>query len=772
MKLHLIFFLALLALFPNTIFAKEQLSFTKDIKPILDNRCVTCHSCYNSPCQLKLSSFEGLIRGASKEDIYANRLTAVEPSRLFVDAKTEEQWREKDFFSVTNHFKDSEKSNESIMLRLLEEKQKNPLNKGDYSPETDELACVKNQKELDDYLKENPHKAMPYGFPALNKKEHKLLSSWLESNSFVDDKKNIISKLEKEQIQKYEEFFNNQKMKYQVTARYIYEHLFLAHLSFDNSSKNFFQLVRSRTKTGEIDIIPTRFPYSKIEEKFYYRIQPITSTIVHKTHMVYTLDDKRLKTYKELFINTAWLEKPYMPAFDTKVSANALKTFKQIPAKSRYKFLLDNIHYFIMTYIRGPVCKGQIALNVINDHFWVMFIDPEADVSVKDKNYLDENLKNLSIPNKYGATPDLLETFTIIKNYQQAKIYFENRNKIYSKYYPQGLGLKELWKGNEYNDNKNDSILTIYRHFDSASVHKGALGDIPKTMWVIDFPLIERLYYSLVAGFDVFGSTSHQFLVRKHMDRLRIEGETNFLEFLPKDSRKEYFNSWYKGWLAKRLSLYVPSNNEPNINYQTNDYKEEFTDKLFSYLDIKKDPINFIDKEYIPVKILKEYENKEQIEQTFKTLTLPNNSKFIQYHTDDKTNLAYIRIELKNGENLIYTMVINRWHDNVALMFDEDSRLNPKKDRINFIEGFIGSYPNIFVKVKQKDLNEFFHLIYDYQGTDEQKELILKYIINRANPNFWDEYDWFTNEFKKQDELQFGLFDLNRYYQKAIDNFR
>lgn len=37
-------------------------------------------------------------------------------------------------------------SNESIMLRLLEEKQKNPLNKGDYSPETDELACVKNQK--------------------------------------------------------------------------------------------------------------------------------------------------------------------------------------------------------------------------------------------------------------------------------------------------------------------------------------------------------------------------------------------------------------------------------------------------------------------------------------------------------------------------------------------------------------------------------------------------------------------------------------------------
>ncbi len=57
-------------------------------------------------------------------------------------------------------------------------------------------------------------------------------------------------------------------------------------------------------------------------------------------------------------------------------------------------------------------------------------------------------------------------------------------------------------------------------------------------MWVIDFPLLERLYYSLVAGFDVYGNTQHKILVRKYMDRLRIEGESNFLEYLPKDKRK------------------------------------------------------------------------------------------------------------------------------------------------------------------------------------------------------------------------------------------
>ena len=37
----------------------RPVDFLEEVKPILDRRCVVCHSCYNSPCQLKLSSFEG-----------------------------------------------------------------------------------------------------------------------------------------------------------------------------------------------------------------------------------------------------------------------------------------------------------------------------------------------------------------------------------------------------------------------------------------------------------------------------------------------------------------------------------------------------------------------------------------------------------------------------------------------------------------------------------------------------------------------------------------
>ena len=102
----------------------KDISFEKDIKPILDNRCVTCHSCYNSPCQLKLSSYEGLNRGSSKTNIYANRINADNPTRLFVDALNTEEWRKKGFFSMVDFLGES---NESIMMRYLFQKEINPF---------------------------------------------------------------------------------------------------------------------------------------------------------------------------------------------------------------------------------------------------------------------------------------------------------------------------------------------------------------------------------------------------------------------------------------------------------------------------------------------------------------------------------------------------------------------------------------------------------------------------------------------------------------------
>ena len=48
----------------------RTIHYQNEVKPILDKRCAVCHSCYNSPCQLKLDSHEGVDRGATKRAVY------------------------------------------------------------------------------------------------------------------------------------------------------------------------------------------------------------------------------------------------------------------------------------------------------------------------------------------------------------------------------------------------------------------------------------------------------------------------------------------------------------------------------------------------------------------------------------------------------------------------------------------------------------------------------------------------------------------------------
>ncbi|HEY5761502.1 MAG TPA: hypothetical protein VIU34_37030, partial [Steroidobacter sp.] len=78
--------------------SSAPVAYERDIRPLMENRCLVCHGCYDAPCQLKLDSFEGMLRGGSKERVYHSaRLTPAATSRLFEDAQTTAQWRERGF---------------------------------------------------------------------------------------------------------------------------------------------------------------------------------------------------------------------------------------------------------------------------------------------------------------------------------------------------------------------------------------------------------------------------------------------------------------------------------------------------------------------------------------------------------------------------------------------------------------------------------------------------------------------------------------------------
>ena len=44
-----------------------------------------------------------------------------------------------------------------------------------------------------------------------------------------------------------------------------------------------------------------------------------------------------------------------------------------------------------------------------------------------------------------------------------------------------------------------------------------------------------------------------------------------------------------------------------------------------------------------------------------------------------------------------------------------------------------------------------------------------RYGVNRADPDFWTLYDWFQSKADELEPVQAGIFDLNRYYRKTVD---
>jgi hypothetical protein len=347
-------------------------------------------------------------------------------------------------------------------------------------------------------------------------------------------------------VGEWEAFLNGNSLKQRLVSRYIFEHLFLAHLYFDSDPQHhFFRLVRSSTPPGQpIDLVVSRRPYDDPGvERVYYRLQREQEAVVDKTHMPYALGQKRMARWRDLFLKPDYAVDE-LPSYALEVASNPFLAFRALPVKARYQFMLDEAEFTIMGFIKGPVCRGQVALNVIEDQFWVFF---QANTDHEDEQigrFLEREASLLQLPAELGSDAGIIgpwrEYAKREARYLQDKSDFLTRLAL-TRSPPQ---LASIWNGEGHNPN---AALTVFRHFDSASVVKGLVGDPPKTAWVIGYALLERIHYLLVAGFDVYGNVGHQLLTRLYMDFMRMESEFNFLAYLPLDQRLALRDHWYRG---------------------------------------------------------------------------------------------------------------------------------------------------------------------------------------------------------------------------------
>ncbi|CAH0529569.1 fatty acid cis/trans isomerase [Vibrio hippocampi] len=735
--------------------------FLTEVKPIIDNRCVVCHACYDAPCQLKLSSVDGIDRGASKALVYeGTRLTAATPTRLFEDADSTDEWRDFGFFPVLNERDQTLSANldAGLVSRLLTQKARHPL------PETDQLegfdfSTNREQvcptiEEFDAYEKDNPLWGMPFGMPAIANSEYQTLIQWLGQGAIMN-KPLPLTFQEQQLVDQYERLFNKSARKNQLTGRYIYEHLYLAHLYFsdlvqDNEQPRFFTLVRSSTPPGEpIQRISTRRPYDDPKvDHVYYRLTPVLSTIVDKTHMPFALNYQRLNDWHTWFIDADY-QVAQLPSYDTNVAANPMTAFTDLPVKARFKFMLDNAQNTIMAYIKGPVCRGQLALNVINDHFWVFFIDPDAaDVPVINDFYHQQQ-DNLKLPGELDSNTLPLSNW--VKFSKQQARYLEAKSEFMNQWFANGQHLTTdvLWEGNNTNPN---ATLTVFRHFDSASVVQGLIGEKPKTAWILDYALLERIHYLLVAGFDVYGNFGHQLMTRMFMDFLRMEGESNFLALLPNTVRHQEFSSWYKDQ-SPQFSAFLQRNVAPfsqptQVLYLSQDYKSELFDKL--------------QQKFAPIQLARYHiENtglSTQSEQRLKSIAQIKGVGL--QHVPEITTLT---IKDAQGQKRLFTLLRNSAHINISSLFSEDKQRDYSNDTLTLVHGVVGSYPATFFDIEESQVDAFVSQLERLNSEQDYLSLLDNFAVRRTSPNFWQHSDEIHAIYRQQQPIEFGLLDYNRF---------
>lgn len=752
---------AVLALIASTATAEgpaPAISYTRDIQPIFTEKCVACHACYDSACQLNLGSAEGAARGATKVPVYdGERSQATPTTRLFYDAFGKQAWQQKGFYSVL----DAQGSQAALMARMLELGHNAPLQPNAKLPEEIVLGLNRENMcampgEFNAYAGAHPKEGMPLAVTGLTDQQYQTLQRWLASGAPIDEQGLAPSAREALQVQQWENLFNQPGARESLVARWLFEHLFLAHIYFENGEPgHFFQWVRSRTPSGQpIDLIATRRPNDDPGTQVYYRLWPVQGVIVHKTHITYPFSAAKMARIKELFYAGNW-QVDALPGYGPGRRANPFETFEAIPAKARYQFMLDNAEYFVRTFIRGPVCRGQIATDVIRDNFWTLFQDPEHDLYITDARYRGQATPLLAMP---GQNDDVGSVLSLWLAYRDKRNEYEAlRRDSYADLPPPSWS--SLWAGND------NALLSIFRHFDSASVTKGLIGEVPQTMWLFDYPLLERTYYQLAVNFDVFGNVSHQAQTRLYFDLIRNGAEQNFLRLMPADSREDFLDDWYQN--SGKLKLWldyeaIDDDTPTGLHLDAKDPKRDFANQLlarYGDLNASPDPINrcdgaFCSRDGIDPAL-------QDAEQALSRLTARPAAglKVI----DQLPEATMLRIETTRGKRVVYSMLRNRAHSNVAFLLGEAYRYQPGLDTVTIYPGVLSSYPNFMFNIPAQEVPEFVAEMERAKDANRFEKIVDRWGVRRSHPLFWQYFHDLSRYIHETTPVEEGVLDMNRY---------
>lgn len=722
-------------------------------RAVLDRRCVVCHSCNNAPCQLNLTSHEGVHRGVFKiPAIDPERMASVHPTRLGIDASSTDEWRRLGFTSVL----EGGNPYASILRRALTQKEKAQSEPARLDPRaTRESHQCPDRSQYQDFIHDRPYAGMPYNLPPLSRAETEAITAWLSVGAPAPAKPLFTPTAgERALLERWEKALNAEDPRRRLVARYFYEHLFLAHAHFSAAPNGYYRLVRSARACGEgVEEIARRRPTDDPGPRFWYCFKPFAQTVVEKTHLPYLLDARKLTWYERNFFATAWNPGTW-PGYDEKLAGNPFRVFAAIPVRSRYQFLLEDARYHVATFIKGPVCNGSKAVSAIDEQFHVFFMNPDSDLLVRDPKFREQVSDLLVLPAETGSDVSLLSVAYYLDRYPRLRHQYRGlRQAALRANFPRGLGLEDLWNGGE--GRNPNAALTVLRHEDHAAVVHGLRGGDAPSAFVLDYALFERLVYNLAVGFDLYGDISHQIHTRVYMGMIRMEGEDNFLDFFPPRFRAPIRASWYSSKLLGKLEKLViaspvrddhPARVELGPAVKASDPTAA---KAAMYRAIAHARVPF-SVTAPPTTLLSGLAGR----------ALGDGAPWV----GQITNAAFVLVTGKSSIEEVWTLARNKKYADVGSMFFGEELREPEKDTLILLRGPATSYPDAIYVVPRTELSEFTARL--RAGGAAWRLAAQRWGRARLDPRFWPMSDQLHEFLRATEGAEFGMLDFTKYDEK------
>jgi len=734
--------------------------YERDIQPIFDRRCIACHGCLGSPCNLKLDSFAGVQRGAFGLNPYASHLGAY--PRTDMDAATTlAQWRGIGFYPVVAEGgSPRENLDGSLMYRMLaagtannqpgfSREVLNPVYAKRYA-----YACPATTAALEAQLTQNPAWGMPFGLPAIDPQDLDTLTRWIGAGApgpTAQSQQAAAEVTHPEAVARWETFFNDPDPRRQLVARYIFEHVYLATLVLEEDPGTRFRLVRSATAPGEpVAVIGTALPYDDPYAyagvtRFWYRLSKDTAAPMQKNLFLWRLGRSEIAHLTELFMGpdgpgAHWdAQAPLDPPWGI---GNPFSVFRAIPALARSRFLLEHALTVTSGVIYGPVCLGQTATFAVKDHFWVFFLDPKDDVSVQD-------------PALGLSTWNTFMDRSIFGN----AAYVDAYGKALAKLRPHGWSVDAVWDGGGKNPN---AWLTVMRHNTNVSVVPGAQGGTPRTYWLLSYSGLERMYYDTVAGFEYWGGDLGKLETLLFFNFLRQEFEDNFLLLLPPGDRPAVRNSWTQGIGALGMDLipFAGAGQPSEVPIGTARPLDTLVQQIARHLGpaIAGPPDRLNPERKPKVDLKAPLATFDDWERALSTLTVGKGQPFTRYLP------SVILLRLTHGdESRVYSLVVNRVYASQFTLIFQDGETMPQLYSLSAYPNVINGFPNLFVALDLDQAAPFLAGLSAVASPADWEGFKGRYGILRNSAQLWPFYDWITDWNFKHRRDAAGYLDLSYY---------